>query len=649
MSRLPVPGSDDGQWGAILNDFLAQALNADGTVKDAGVIAAKYVKPSGGIPESDLDSGVQTKLNSGGSVSDATTISKGIVQLAGDLTGTAAAPAVAAGAITAAKIANTTITDAQISGSAAIVQSKIANLVSDLAATEKTANKDQASGYAGLDSGTKVVATQLGGAGGTTSNFLRGDRTWATAVDSNASHYRGAWTASTAYVVNDIVTHHGEGLYLITTAHTSGTAFNLTNKVRLNGRARTYDVKDYGVAGDNATDDTAAINAVVAQAVSDGISDGTYFARVYFPPSTYLLSGATTKGGATQGNSQITLPVIPSTGRKFVLVFSGTESGSAIAHWEQTVGQRSGAVLRSTLTGQTPDGTWGFPSVVGGPTVVQGSGMFTNLQFVVEGVTVMAPHNPSLMGWDLKYVAQMVMLSGAALADAGVAGSPSLNTLPTNDQGIGLRVPNQQNNACNLIVDFACEGFYYGCTVTEHFTALRLMIVYCQVGLFVGGLGGISFHGASIVNYGVEATPIHIQCLDNDSGTFPIDIVSLHTETSTTWDVDDVNNMLTGTIHWMKNDNTTPLVRGGAKIKIISQNKAAVPGAKTPPSVSGSTVAFQNPFWRDCAVTISGGTVTGIAVDGTATGATTGTVIVPTGKTITLTYSVAPTWNWVAL
>ena len=37
MSRLPVPGSDDGTWGDVLNAFLLQAHNADGTVKDGAV------------------------------------------------------------------------------------------------------------------------------------------------------------------------------------------------------------------------------------------------------------------------------------------------------------------------------------------------------------------------------------------------------------------------------------------------------------------------------------------------------------------------------------------------------------------------------------------------------------------------------------
>ncbi len=131
-------------------------------------VASKYVKPAGGIPKSDLASAVQTSLtaadnaptslaaqsdvnvngvsnnqvltyNTGSSkwipstvssttVSDATSGSKGIIQLAGDLGGSggsAAAPLITAGAVTGAKIANSTITDANISSSAAIAKSKL--------------------------------------------------------------------------------------------------------------------------------------------------------------------------------------------------------------------------------------------------------------------------------------------------------------------------------------------------------------------------------------------------------------------------------------------------------------------------------------------------------------------------------------------
>ncbi len=32
-SRLPTPGGDTGTWGKILNDFLSQSLNPDGSLK----------------------------------------------------------------------------------------------------------------------------------------------------------------------------------------------------------------------------------------------------------------------------------------------------------------------------------------------------------------------------------------------------------------------------------------------------------------------------------------------------------------------------------------------------------------------------------------------------------------------------------------
>jgi hypothetical protein len=51
MSRLPVPGGDDGSWGNVLNDFLSQIHDADGALKSAVVSKAN------------LAAGVQTSLD----------------------------------------------------------------------------------------------------------------------------------------------------------------------------------------------------------------------------------------------------------------------------------------------------------------------------------------------------------------------------------------------------------------------------------------------------------------------------------------------------------------------------------------------------------------------------------------------------------
>ena len=63
-SRLPTPGSDEGQWGAILNDFLQVEHNTDGSLKlrNDPALTSKYTLPSGGIPASDLAADVQTAL-----------------------------------------------------------------------------------------------------------------------------------------------------------------------------------------------------------------------------------------------------------------------------------------------------------------------------------------------------------------------------------------------------------------------------------------------------------------------------------------------------------------------------------------------------------------------------------------------------------
>jgi hypothetical protein len=41
MSRLPVPGADSGTWGIILNDYLSQSINGDGTLSSTAVAKAE--------------------------------------------------------------------------------------------------------------------------------------------------------------------------------------------------------------------------------------------------------------------------------------------------------------------------------------------------------------------------------------------------------------------------------------------------------------------------------------------------------------------------------------------------------------------------------------------------------------------------------
>jgi hypothetical protein len=64
------------------------------------------------------------------------------------------------------------------------------------------------------------------------------------------------------------------------------------------------------------------------------------------------------------------------------------------------------------------------------------------------------------------------------------------------------------------------------------------------------------------------------------------------------------------------------------------------------PAVPATTVAATNSTGTVVAVTITGGTLTSVVVNGSQAGTTAGTYLVPVGGTISITYSVAPTWAW---
>lgn len=121
-ARLPNPGGDDGNWGDILNDFLLTSHNSDGTLQPGAVTAAGGVTlVNGHVPLTQLGSGTASTSNylRGDGVwavpdgaGNATTSVPGIVQLDGDLGGTATSPTVSG--IQGNEIAPGTPSDGQV-------------------------------------------------------------------------------------------------------------------------------------------------------------------------------------------------------------------------------------------------------------------------------------------------------------------------------------------------------------------------------------------------------------------------------------------------------------------------------------------------------------------------------------------------------
>jgi hypothetical protein len=120
MARLPIPGSDKGTWGDVLNDFLLAEHNSDGSLKSSGSLAAKQDTLVSG---SNLKSINSTSLLGSGDINlTATSVGLGNVDNTADVTKNAAV---------------VTLTNKTISGASNtltnIPESAVTNLTTDLA------------------------------------------------------------------------------------------------------------------------------------------------------------------------------------------------------------------------------------------------------------------------------------------------------------------------------------------------------------------------------------------------------------------------------------------------------------------------------------------------------------------------------------
>ena len=108
MARLPKPGEDSGVWGEILNDYLLASHNNDGTLKANSVTSSTLADNSVNASSLQASAGTNGQVLtydsqlSGGlgwkdtAAPNATSSTKGVISLSGDLGGTADSPSVPA-------------------------------------------------------------------------------------------------------------------------------------------------------------------------------------------------------------------------------------------------------------------------------------------------------------------------------------------------------------------------------------------------------------------------------------------------------------------------------------------------------------------------------------------------------------------------
>jgi hypothetical protein len=431
------------------------------------------------------------------------------------------------------------------------------------------------------------------------------------------------------------------------------------------------DVTKHGVPTDGITDCVAPLKAIIASTVADAIADGSFYAEIFMPPGLYHCSGPLTQGGATKGNAQIPLPVIDPTIEKFTLVIrSGIGGGDSLPLWTQTVGQKtSGACLYTTLTGAY-SATFGNPSVLGGPTSEQGYGnssdstfLFSNMHVVLDAVSVCSSTvNPTMTAFDFQGCAQLTVRSAGAFCDAPTLGAGGVGTvLPTHSSALGLHPPSQGNNDLNNIYSWSCEGYYTSLVLTEHCVVTRVCSVYCNRGLAISAQGYA--HGNVVLYASIESC-LNYVVWDTYTHAIIIDLDVEHNHGTVFDGGPDISEATAGIARGYvgfevsgggEGEGTEPVVIGclGLKINNIGRKAATANTADGFPSPPASGVAFKNPFWKDSFVAISGGTITGYAVDcggigGPRTLGVTGPQIIPlpSGAAITITYTGTISWVW---
>jgi hypothetical protein len=404
------------------------------------------------------------------------------------------------------------------------------------------------------------------------------------------------------------------------------------------------------------TDDTAAIQSCINAATTYAQTHGG--ATLRFSEAIYVVAGAL---GGTNMRAQLQLPSInPTTApRKVDLTFKGAREATSYVHWSEPNPPTSGTVLFSMYYVDAAQSISPPPVVIGGPVSGYGGngGLFSNMRVIVDGLNLLVAHRSCISGLDLFGVAQADIKSlsyHTAAQPSGASGSawPALangSSNPSAWQTFAYRSPTVGNNAQNDAGRITAYGSYHGVIFADHFSAKDIGVIAAYAA--VTSACSNQSHHSFIGSLTSELTNTPLLCDNTNYGggaPQPIFIAALQCEDAATF-VSDPGNALHGEVHIEQLGTTPPLasayVNGAKNLRIIYEEVARGP-VGTPPAVPASTTALTNPFWRDATVVVSGGTVSQIAVDGVNQGINSGPVQVPTGSSITLTYSVAPTWAW---
>jgi hypothetical protein len=299
-----------------------------------------------------------------------------------------------------------------------------------------------------------------------------------------------------------------------------------------------YNVLDYGLIGDGATDDTEALQDLIDLVAAAG--GGT----IFFPTEgPYIINGALQDG--SRRNAQILLPETAIDDPQFSITFKGYVKPACSPSGLYEIDLPAGTKIKSTLAA----GSGTAPAVIGGHGPEGGlynEVSYCHIEFVDLILQTIA--NPSYSCLDLKHY------TSVGLQDVIIIAGDKMSTPdivePTTATSYGLRFP---QDSSGILQQIRCQvnifGFYTGMLMGELANIEALGIWMCQIAIECP----LGHHPVLIQRF------LQFWCAMGIKWTAEmwIDIVQYDIEHSgaawytTTYDIQDPSNLGQGEVKWL--------------------------------------------------------------------------------------------------
>ena len=434
----------------------------------------------------------------------------------------------------------------------------------------------------------------------------------------------------------------------------------------------TYNVLDYGAVGDGVTDDSAAVRAAfdACRAAGGGV--------VYFPASTYIVSPISNGGsnGATPGCAFIgsnTTVLGDGAGASIIKLKANSSNQCYIFHNYTTTGGDVDITVRGlTVDGNaanqagTTDAQYGMRFLKCRRVRLESS-TFKDVYGTTDGSTL-GPNGTAGEGFAQQFdnsadcsVVNCLAYATSANTSTGFASDNSTNVQRVNciSYGWGHAMGFTDYQGQN-IQHTNCRSYLNGSRGFNLELSLSAIYTGCIAGGLATASGAYPFgNAASLGNTGSgfsssgSAQVQYIGCDSANNGQHGLQ--HFGAGAGRCFVVGGNYSANAGSGIFLDSNATRQLclatpARFSGNATVISTGgspaTAAPNGLQSGVSIPASTTALTNPFPFACMVRVSGGTVTAVSLDGNATGDTAGWFRVEFGGTITLTYSVAPSWTW---